>query len=126
MHITGIFSQNDRLQRAKNGAQAGSKETLTHTLNSLVGLEADEGPVEVAFYYGSFQANDLQLPLNSAAQVGNSSRQIACNPKANRLEGVVTLAIEMAIPPPHSVLHHLQGIVLASLLALRKDERKKA
>ena len=43
---------------------------------------------------------------------------------------MVTLAIEMAIPPPHSVLHHLQGIVLASLLALgssaRKDERKKA
>src|SRR6266571_5956360 len=77
-----------------------------------------------------FRRTIFNLPLNSAAQVGNSSRQIACNPKANRLEGVVTLAIEMAIPPPHSVLHHLQGIVLASLLALgssaRKDERKKA
>src|SRR2546429_9210294 len=36
----------------------------------------------------------------------------------------------MAIPPPHSVLHHLQGIVLASLLVLgssaSRDERKKA
>src|SRR3989440_5759852 len=77
-----------------------------------------------------FRRTIFNLPLNSAAQVGNSSRQIACNPKANKLEGVVTLAIEMAIPPPHSVLHHLQGIVLASLLALgssaRKDERKKA
>src|SRR6266513_6097996 len=60
-----------------------------------------------------FRRTIFNLPLNSAAQVGNSSRQIACNPKANRLEGGVTLAIEMAIPPPHPVLHHVQ--VLCSL-----------
>src|SRR5437667_11862434 len=75
-----------------------------------------------------FKRTIFNLPLISAAQVGHASRRIACNPKANRLDGVVTLAIEMASSPPHSVLHHLQGIVLASLLALgssaRKDERK--
>ena len=60
MHITRVLANEQRLERSENGRQAGSEEAFSQTLQSLICLNPHEGPIEIAFDYGSLQADNLQ------------------------------------------------------------------
>jgi hypothetical protein len=60
MDIARVFAQQQRLQRAQDRSEAGSKKALTEASDGFVGLDADKSPIEISFHDCSLEASDFQ------------------------------------------------------------------
>jgi hypothetical protein len=60
MNIARIFAQKQWLQGAQDGSETGSEEAFAETPNTFICLNANEGPIEIAFDDGGSETNDFQ------------------------------------------------------------------
>jgi len=62
VNVPWVFTEKEWLQRTQDRSKAGSKETFAEAGDALVGLNANERPIEISFHYRGFETGNFQWP----------------------------------------------------------------